>query len=846
MQIKYLSTLIIVLMLAGTVSATSDLKIKNVDFSTPVDQLPYDMSCFDSKSIGADVQRIAVEFCADATYRFLKSYCNPGEDCKYVSAITFYELPSGAMPIDEYRGPLSQAKIWDWRLLALSDDSLRDLVITRTVADTILLESITYGCQGRVSGSTVIQAAVGYNVDAVTGWRAVVVSALAEIDVNNDSYRELIYSRSAKPDSAFQRGVIAYDLRNKRELWLYPTADAVTFPNFHVVDQSRGKPILVFNTVSCANAYSSINGMDSEHAYIIGINSMGRELWRHEVGDAFFYPTSVVVDINGDGSQEVLVTHRIENTLEEQIITVDCYNPINGSLLKRSEAFVNREAYLFADHDSSTGTVSILVSGLAFDSEVITRLDSALQIIGSCSGASLLSLSRITRDGRYDLLVRTKEDRIAVLDDDFSLLGRTSGEPPNSSQWQRSLVVPLSDRYLMLSVAKKPYWKLFYSRHKWPLAMAFAAVMIAIAVVAGRRLTGVYFSLQGLPSIDTMNAMVMVLNRKRTIVYHNRHPLTVKLLGENSKRRQKLSRSMLARYPEMMSFLNNACQEQFTISQELFEIEFENESLRIWVSTYPHLGRDQRSIGKIIFIEDLGAKANLRKAFLNDDMQRIVHGMKTRLGAISCGIGNMKEDPALSEVAALPQAEHHLNSLADQTNQIARMCERILHYASNRRPRFELADINVVLELAIGSVTQQVHLVSPEIVVAKELQVGLPLLMIDGEQIGEALHNLLSNAARAVKNGGVITVRSRMAGNLLNTSSVRVGEIEVQDTGTGIEPEDLERIWGLGFSRSGSTGVGLALVKEIIENHGGTVCVESVVGKGSLFTIRIPVDHGGK
>jgi len=846
LQFKYLSIFIVVLMLTSVVNATSDLKIENIDFSTPVDQLPYEVSCFDQQANVPGAFYLAVDLCGNRTYRFFEYYCKSGEDCKYLSAITFYELPGGVKPVDEYGGPISHERIWGWSSLALSGDSSTDIVITRTLADTILLEIISYSLHGRKSGSTVIQAAIGSNIDAAGGWNAVLVNALAAVDVNSDGSKELIYSRSAKPDSAFQRGVVAYDLKNNKQLWFYPTADVVSPQDFHIISQSNGVPIFVFNTISCANAYSS-NGMDSEHAYLIAINSTGRELWRNEVGDAFFYPTSVVADINGDGLAEILVTHRIEDKLGDEIMTVDCYNPFSGHLLKRSQEFVNRGAMILADEDSSLGKTSILVSGSAYGSEVITRFDSSLQITRSCSGANLISLTNITSDRRRDLLVMTHEGRFAILDHDFNLLGRTSGEPPspsNSQQWQRSLVVPLWNNYLILSLIKKPYWKVFYSRYKWPMALIPAILIITFIVI--KRSISIYLSLQGLPSVNSLDAAAIIVNQKRRIVYHNHHPVTSMLLGNGTKRWQKLSKSGLTRYPEIMEFLDESFREHFNISQEQFEIDSDAGLIRVWVSIHPRLDQDRRFRGKIIFVEDLGAQSNFRKVFLSDDMQRIVHGMKTRLSAISCGIGNMREDPALSEMAAMPRGEYHLSSLADQTNQIAQMCARILHYASNRKPRLELIDINIALELAIVSVIQQVRLLSPEIIVAKELQAGLPLLMIDGEQIGDVLQNLLSNAVRAVKDGGVITVRSRMACNLLEKPSVRMVEIEVQDTGTGIEREDLERIWDLGFSRSSSTGVGLALAKEIIRNHGGTISVESMVGKGSLFTVRIPVDFGGK
>jgi signal transduction histidine kinase len=108
----------------------------------------------------------------------------------------------------------------------------------------------------------------------------------------------------------------------------------------------------------------------------------------------------------------------------------------------------------------------------------------------------------------------------------------------------------------------------------------------------------------------------------------------------------------------------------------------------------------------------------------------------------------------------------------------------------------------------------------------------------DRQRIGQVIHNILSNAFNFTPEGGVVTIRARKVDSKV--------EIAISDTGPGIPPEDLphifDRFWRKEPSRSratGGSGLGLSIAKELVEAHGGTIEVQSTVGKGTTFTIRL-------
>jgi two-component system sensor histidine kinase/response regulator len=119
-------------------------------------------------------------------------------------------------------------------------------------------------------------------------------------------------------------------------------------------------------------------------------------------------------------------------------------------------------------------------------------------------------------------------------------------------------------------------------------------------------------------------------------------------------------------------------------------------------------------------------------------------------------------------------------------------------------------------------------------------KLAVPSVRADRVRLLQILYNLLSNAVKFTDRGGTVRVRATRDGD-------RVA-IAVSDTGIGIAPEHQSRLYRSfeqlalpSGDRPGGTGLGLALTKRLVEMHGGTIDVESELGVGTTFTVRIPV-----
>lgn len=123
---------------------------------------------------------------------------------------------------------------------------------------------------------------------------------------------------------------------------------------------------------------------------------------------------------------------------------------------------------------------------------------------------------------------------------------------------------------------------------------------------------------------------------------------------------------------------------------------------------------------------------------------------------------------------------------------------------------------------------------SSRVQVSAEVPAALPRASIDEARFEQVLRNLLHNAIRHTPPGGIVVTIGRAEADVV--------VIEVRDTGAGIAPDDLPHVWERFYraGEKGEVGLGLAIVKELVEAMGGSVSVESKLGEGSCFTVKLP------
>ena len=209
--------------------------------------------------------------------------------------------------------------------------------------------------------------------------------------------------------------------------------------------------------------------------------------------------------------------------------------------------------------------------------------------------------------------------------------------------------------------------------------------------------------------------------------------------------------------------------------------------------------------------------------------QKLVHEIRNPLNSISMNLQLLDEDfsQKYEDGVDLTDRIHRVREEVDRLDSILTNFRR---YAKLPPPKFELAKPTELIEEVLAFSEPEIQ--SQKIEVSREIE-DLPLVELDPAQFKQVFLNLVINASQSMENGGILTIRAKNLANEL--------QIEVEDTGDGIEEIYIDKVFDLFFStRKEGTGVGLAIVKQIVESHGGTLSVKSSLGCGANFSIRIP------
>lgn len=268
--------------------------------------------------------------------------------------------------------------------------------------------------------------------------------------------------------------------------------------------------------------------------------------------------------------------------------------------------------------------------------------------------------------------------------------------------------------------------------------------------------------------------------------------------------------------------------------------------ISLYASTiYDEKGREAGSIG---FFHDLRERIHIQQKLEKTQLQLIQSDKMASLGKLSAGVAHQLNNPLggitlytklmLEDYDLEDNAKEDLYRILKDAQRCRDTVKELLEFARQTRQLMKPLSINKSLDRTLFLLENQT--LFHNIAVKKKMAPFVPLVMADSQQLGHVFMNIIINAAQAMDGNGTITITTRES-----TTKDRVF-VEITDTGPGISAEDLEHIFEPFFTtkeEGKGTGLGLSVVYGIVENHGGAITARSIPGRGSTFTIDLPITH---
>ncbi|MEF3274669.1 MAG: GAF domain-containing protein [Chloroflexus sp.] len=272
------------------------------------------------------------------------------------------------------------------------------------------------------------------------------------------------------------------------------------------------------------------------------------------------------------------------------------------------------------------------------------------------------------------------------------------------------------------------------------------------------------------------------------------------------------------------------------------------------LSLSPVLKEDDELLGALLVLRDITREVEADR-MKNEFIGTMSHELRTPMTAIK----GFTQLLAMGSLGQLNDTQREfVNTIYHNTERMINLINDVLEITKIESASIDLEWRSLHLAEALSGVIAELQ---PQITQRQHqlhisMPPGLPLIRADAVRLHQILYHVLLNAVKYTPNGGTITIAARETMNVdlpeparsMLSDNRRYLLLSISDTGVGIRPEDLPRIFDRFFRadnplkvEAGGTGLGLSIVKPLIELLGGRIWVESVVGQGSTFFIALPV-----
>jgi len=257
------------------------------------------------------------------------------------------------------------------------------------------------------------------------------------------------------------------------------------------------------------------------------------------------------------------------------------------------------------------------------------------------------------------------------------------------------------------------------------------------------------------------------------------------------------------------------------------------------IFTFPLCDRNGEVVEVVEYVKDVTREKELQQQIIQAERLAVVgrmstnvaHEIKNPLGTIVLNAELLEEELGRFSTENTAEAQNLLGIIKSELDHLIDVVEEYLQFARLPKVKLEKGNVNEVISDLLLFLKEEAS--ERKVMVVEELGTPLSPVQLDAKQFRQALLNIFKNSFEAMPEGGKLSV----------STTLKDGHVQVviADTGRGIPEENLELVFTPFFStKHGGTGLGLPISSHIIKEHQGTVNLESYLGLGTVFTIRLP------
>ena len=349
--------------------------------------------------------------------------------------------------------------------------------------------------------------------------------------------------------------------------------------------------------------------------------------------------------------------------------------------------------------------------------------------------------------------------------------------------------------------------------------------------------------------LESLEIGVVVLDRKGLVMLANESVRKILPLNIPDRSDRKFL-DVLQDYPQVEAVVKSALQERTFVKETEVRTGPSEEALTVRVSTLPLKNRQRKERGTLILISDVSDEVALHRRMKEAERlstmgtlaAALAHEIRNPLEALNLNLELLERIFQHIQVP-LPEQEKiekYIRVFDSEVSRLAGVVENFLSFARPGNPSSSSIRLDSLLKQVVELIENQAKSHG----VTMNVDVGKDPITVRGfeDRLKQLFLNLVINGIDAMPDGGDLLIHAETVQRADSEHLSSFAVVSVRDTGEGIPPERLQRLFEPFFStRTQGTGLGLTIAGRIAREHGGVIRVESIPGEGSKFTVELPV-----